>query len=98
MSTPSRLAFFQKRSDAFAEIIRLPNAGIFFDRVLELLVEFFRNESVHQLFCEPQRCWTIFAELPGKFASARLQLIGGDNFIHQSQPVSLGCIEDSAGE
>src|SRR5436190_24328671 len=98
MSTPSGLAFFQERSNAFAEIIGLPNAGILFDRVLELFVEFFRNESVHQLFCEPQRCWTIFAELRGKFASARLQLVGRDNFIYQSQPVSLGCVEDSAGE
>src|SRR5882762_1256128 len=96
ISSPFRLALLEKRRDAFAEVSRGADRGVLRDGIGKLAVEIFPDEAVDESFGCPHGSWTVFLQGSGKFAGARHQLRGFDDFVDEAESAPFGSVENPA--
>src|SRR4029077_10090138 len=89
MTAPTWFALFQEGIDPFAEVVRLPDSRILFNRGLKPAIEFLIDGLRQEFLGRPQRSWTIFHQRARKFVGAKQEAVGINDFIHQSEAKSL---------
>src|ERR1700751_4281954 len=95
---PDGFAFFQEGGEAFLEIGRAADAGIFEDGAFEVRVYASLFGGNEQAFGAAEAAGADFDQIVGKFVGASHQFVGGDNFADQPQLMCFPGVDFAAGE